>query len=211
MSKTDKDEDKIAEGKKAAKAANKKGKKNKIANEAKKLSDKQLLAMAAEMPVGQANEFLAANIERDKLDADQEILNARKRNNSSRFKSIKTDMSALSRVRKFRKMDKDDMLAALATDAQYMRQLKMALSPEAQDILKDIDIKRETARAAMSQFAGEESGKETGSGMIGHNSGSDSEENPSAAANKVEPLPTLPERNDRIGAGFRVPEHATKN
>ena len=69
---TTKPEEKIAEGKKNAKAANKKARKNKINKEAKKLSDKQLLDMAAEMPIGQANEFLAANIERDKIDSDQE-------------------------------------------------------------------------------------------------------------------------------------------
>lgn len=209
-----KPEEKIAEGKKASKAAEKKARKNKINKEAKKLSDKQLLDMASEMPVGQANEFLKRNLERDKIDLDQEILNKRKRDNSAGFKAIKTDMAALARVRKLRKMDKEDMLAALATDAQYMRQLKMDLSPEAMAILKELDVKRENARAAMAQFAGEESGKETGSGMIGHNS--DGEKGTQAEAEKearesdekVAALPTLPERNERLGAGFRVPDHA---
>lgn len=187
------EEKKVKEGKTASREANKKSKKNKIKVAAKKLTDKAILDMATNMSAGQASEFVKRNMTLDKLDEQQEILNAAKRAEWAGLKTIKVNCEALRLVRRWRKKESADLQSLKAELALYQQSLDMYLTDEEKKVITDINVRRENSHAAMADMGGE-TGKEIGSGMVGHNSNAGGEGD------------ALPERNESVGAGFRKPD-----
>ncbi len=183
---------KVAEGKKAARVAKKIGDKNKISKEAKKLSDKAVLAIAADLPAGQGNTFVKLHIEHGKAEAACAAAAKWKRDVRSSMKGIKIDMDAYNRVNKLSKMDPNDVTAKKTTEALYEKQLSMVTSEEQNELIDNVNKKREAARAAMSEIHGDDdAGKEVGSG------------NKAASNDEIDEVEEkLPERNEVLTSSF---------
>lgn len=181
----------MEEGKKAAAKANKEAAKNKVNKEAKKIAERNLIEMAAALPVGESNTFL--KLFSDYCKAVTACRAAAKVKGSIRkqLKSgIKVDMAAFDRVFKLFEMDPTDVAARKATEALYEKQLGLELSSEQKEIVDDLIEKREDARIAMANTNGGDTGKEVGSAA-------------KEGGEQKGPLPTLPERNERLSSGFR--------
>ncbi len=201
------DETKIKEGKKASKAANKQAAKKKLDKEAKKLAEKAVVEIAAALPAGEATSFLQDHAEHQKAEEAIAAAQKWKRTVRARMKTKKIDMSCYDRVNKLFKMDKDDMLAKKSTEALYEKQLGLELSPEQEKLVTGIEAKRENARAAMSELSDGATGKEVGGGSpIGHNSGKRTPAEIAAETAALRQAVTgVPEKNEKVGAGFRHP------
>lgn len=190
------DDERIAESKKNAKAAGKKQAAKKLDRAAKKLADKAVLEIAADLPAGQGNAFVQLHAEHRKAEEAIAAGQKWKRTVRAKMKGIKVDMSCYDRVNKLSKMEPADVTAKKATEALYEQQLAMPLSPEQQKIVDGINAKRADAREAMPEMGTGDAGKEIGSGgPIGHNS------NPQGNAT----APIVPPRNDAIRKGFQHP------
>lgn len=178
---------KVAEGKSAAKNAKKIGDKNKIGREAKRLQDKEVMVIAAELPAGQGNSFLKMHVEHGKAEIAIAAAQKWRRTVRASMKGIKIDMDAYNRVNKLAKMDPNDVKAKKTTEALYERTLGLETSPEQNALIDDINKKREDARVAMAQVNGGDTGKEIGSGSSEAGDDDDS----------------LPERNDALSKSFQ--------
>ena len=203
-------EEKLAEGKKASKAANKKAADKKLNAEAKRLGEKAVMEIAANMPAGDGNAFIATFNKYVKAVAGRRAAAKLVSNVRSEFKSFKVDMRAFDRVFKLFEMDAQDAAALKATEALYEKQIGLKLSPEQEAILTNIQVERENSRAAMSELNGGTAGKEVGTDTVGSTvaatgaaEGEEHEEGgtlPPAIGN----MPAVtPARNDSIGKGFR--------
>ena len=185
-----KEKDKLTAGKKATKSANTK----KLNNEAKKAVQKVIMETAAAMPYGQANRFLALNVQLDQIESEMAALNLRKRGVHAGFKELKVELRALSRVRKLRKMEPADVRSLKATEALYEQQLSMTLSEEQKEIIADLKEKRAKVEANIASGDGN-SGKEIGSDAAVQPSGDDEP----VEMSKV-PVPELPKKNEQFSA-----------
>jgi len=177
-------------GKKGAVAA------SDAAKEAKKVGDKALNTIAAELPHGSGKQFLVLTKELDDIEGQMATLNKRKRGVRASLKEMKIELRPYDHVRKLRKMEPEDMKSFEASVALYKDQLSMSLSVHQQVIKKELEGQREAARDAMMDASGGDTGKEIGSGVNGN-----------GIAKKAEPAEGagVPERNDN----FRAPALAT--
>lgn len=202
--------DKVKTSKKNAKAATVKKDKRKIDTEAKKLADQAIIGIAAALPGGQGNQFVQLHAEHQEAVKAMAAAGKWKRNVRAKMRTIKIDMACYDRVDKLSQMDPSDVLAKKATEALYEENLSLPLSEDQKKLISDIHVKRENARAAMSELNGGETGKEVGTGMIGHNSDADAENgeenaNPAAQANVV----AMPQRNESVGGEYRLHDAET--
>ena len=190
-------EEKLADAKKASKSANKKQKAKKVNAAAKKLAEKTVIEMAADMPAAKGNAFITEFNNYVKAVGQCRAAAKLKGSVRSKLKSFKVDMKAFDRVFKLYEMDEGDVAALKATEALYEQQVGMKLSPEQKAIVGAIETKRENNRAAMATVTGNEIGKSVGSTEppIGHNS--------AQAANEGA---AMPERNEAVVAGLRPVE-----
>lgn len=203
-------EEKLAEGKKASKIANKKSADKKLNAEAKKLGEKAMMEIAANLPAGEGNAFIQLFNKYVQNVKAVRIANKSKSNVRSELKAIKVDMRAFDIAFRLFEMDIEDMLALEATVALYKRQIGLKLSVEQDAIITNIQVGRENARASMAELNGGTSGKEVGTDTVGSTVAADG----AGTAGEHEELGNMPAtvgnmpavtpaRNDSIGKGFR--------
>ena len=112
---------------------------------------------------------------------------------------MKIELRAYDRVRRLKKMDPEDVKSLKATEALYEDQLGLELSPQQKQNLEELAVKREEARVALAQVNGGEAGNEIGSNA--HKAAAEPNLTPGG-------LPSLPQRNEELTKGFRVPTSA---
>lgn len=157
--------------------------------EAKKIGDKALTEIAANMPHGSGKRFLELTKELDEIEGNIELQNKRKRGVRASLKEMKVELRPYDHVRKMRKMEPEDMKGFEASVALYKDQLGMELSVHQQVLKKELEGQREAARDAMIDAGGGDTGKEIGSGTA-----------PGASAQPADndAAPVVPQRNDTI-------------
>lgn len=186
---------KIAEGKAATKAANKKKEKATL----KKAADKVIADISEGLPAGGANLLKNAQKNILKIRAQKKVLNAAERAEFAKLKEAKISIYCFKQALRWAEMEPGDVKAEKATTALYSQQMDLELSPQDKEVISEMKEKRDAGRKAT--LGSGDAGEEIGSGsMVGHNS-----EGTEGAPDED---PAMPEKNESLThshiAGARV-------
>lgn len=170
-------------GKKAAKAA----------------ANKEILKLAATLPVGEAKKLMECITGIEGIEAQEYQLRKRKKDYRNTVKGMKIELRHFDEVRKQRKMDKEERDAYVLGVAAIKEQISMDLLPPEKAALDSGRQRREASRKALSEvLESADAGKEVGSAGngIGHNS-----DQAAPPVNDTEPdEAAVPEKNEALSS-----------